>query len=191
MEVRAWSGIGWWEVGLPGAGIGKVQPAGAVQGLLGGADRQAAWRHRILIPVPTGQVDRELHRRSRHNGRTSPVCSSPREPSMFSGASPGCAALPRPGRLGDREVDRDARATERSAPDAHAATVGERLLLDKRQTEPGARGADARAPGEPLKDTLPLVDRDAGSVVVDGQASGEPVDLQRDLDLPAAPSVAR
>src|SRR6266536_2774099 len=57
MEVRAWSGIGWWEVLLPGVGVVAVQPAGAVQRLLGLTDRQPAWQHRVLIPVAAGQVD--------------------------------------------------------------------------------------------------------------------------------------
>src|SRR5215212_5920223 len=59
MEVRGWSGAGWWQVLLPGAGVGEVEPAGAVQGLLGRADRQAAGQDRILVAVPAGQVDGE------------------------------------------------------------------------------------------------------------------------------------
>src|SRR6266508_254148 len=57
MEVRAWSGAGWWEVLLPGVGIVEVQPAGAVQGLLGLTDRQATGQHRVRVPVPAGEVD--------------------------------------------------------------------------------------------------------------------------------------
>src|SRR6266498_3446741 len=59
MEVRAWSGISGWELVLPDGGVGKVEPAGAVQGFLGRADRQAAGQHRILVAVPAGQVDGE------------------------------------------------------------------------------------------------------------------------------------
>jgi hypothetical protein len=71
------------------------------------------------------------------------------------------------------------RAAERGVADAHAAAVNERLLLDKGQAEPGARGAGIRAAYEPPRDTLPLVDRDAGAVVVDGQASAAPLPSSR------------
>jgi len=43
MEVRARLGAGRWQVLLPGGGVSEVEPAGAVQGLLGRADREAAW----------------------------------------------------------------------------------------------------------------------------------------------------
>src|SRR6266545_8374515 len=59
MEVRAWSGTGWWELVLPGGGVGQVEPAGAVQGLLGGADREPAWQHRVPVTVPARQPDGE------------------------------------------------------------------------------------------------------------------------------------
>src|SRR6266542_1571076 len=50
MEVRAWSGIGWWEVLLPGVGVVAVQPAGAVQRLLGPTDQQRqVTRARIVL----------------------------------------------------------------------------------------------------------------------------------------------
>jgi hypothetical protein len=57
MEVRGWSATSCWQAVLPGARVVEVQPAGAVQGLLGLTDRQAAWQHRVLIAVPAGQVD--------------------------------------------------------------------------------------------------------------------------------------
>src|SRR6266487_741627 len=59
MEVRAWSGAGGWEALLPGIGVVQVQPAGAVQALLWGPDRQAARQYRVLVPVAAGQVDSE------------------------------------------------------------------------------------------------------------------------------------
>src|SRR5919109_1998390 len=59
MEVRARLGAGRWQVLLPGGGVSEVEPAGAVQGLLGRADRQGAWQHRVLVAVGAGQVDSE------------------------------------------------------------------------------------------------------------------------------------
>src|ERR671925_2189631 len=59
MEVRGWSGAGRWQVLLPGGGVSEVEPAGAVQGLLGRADREAAWEHRVLVAVGAGQVNGE------------------------------------------------------------------------------------------------------------------------------------
>lgn len=88
-------------------------------------------------------------------------------------------------------MDRDARAAERSVVDAHTAAVSERLLLDQREAESGALAAGMGPACEPLEDMLPLVDRDAGPVVVDGEASGRLVHLQRDVDVPLAPSVER
>src|SRR6266571_9343386 len=59
MEVRAWSGAGWWEVLPPGAGVVEVEAAGAVQGVLGFTDGQATWQDGVLVAVAAGEVDGE------------------------------------------------------------------------------------------------------------------------------------